>query len=90
MGAICNNKLCVRASIRRRFHVLIDGRNRPGRSDFETGNRPEQSDSEKGNGYNSAGGGEGGGGGRGGIFLFFYFFVFFGSSLFFLGVAGVA
>jgi hypothetical protein len=31
------------------------------------------------------------GGGRGGVFFFFFFFLFFfGSSLFFLGVAGVA
>jgi hypothetical protein len=41
--------VCVCLCVRRRFHVLIDRRNRPGRSDSENGNRPGQSDSENGN-----------------------------------------
>jgi hypothetical protein len=42
---IYNYNMCVRASVRRRFRVLIDWRNRLGQSDSETGNRPGQSDS---------------------------------------------
>ncbi len=39
--------VCVRPT--GQFRVLMDQRNRPGRSDSENGNRPEQSDSENGN-----------------------------------------
>ncbi len=49
---------CVRLSVRGRFRVLMDRRNRPG-----------QSDSEKGNGYNSAGVG-----GAREVFFFFFWF----------------
>jgi hypothetical protein len=46
---IYNYNSGVRASVRRRFRVLIDWRNRPGQSDSGTGNRPGQSDSGTGN-----------------------------------------
>ncbi len=42
-----NSGVCL--CVRRRFRVLIDWRNQPGQSDFETGNWPGQSDFETGN-----------------------------------------
>jgi hypothetical protein len=41
-------RACVRVCVRRRFRVLMERRNRPGRSDSENGNRPGQPDSENG------------------------------------------
>ncbi len=65
--------MSVRASVRRRFRVLIDWRNRLGQSDSETRNRPGQSDSGgDGQGEGPAGGGTGGGV-KGGVFFFFSF-----------------